>query len=102
MDSPVATCLLLTKVLTADGIMTADERAFLEEAMSRFGIAAEDRRRIHDLEGWDDAEAVLNGLSEEEKREVVSALVDAAAADRHLSAREAAIVKKISTALGLT
>lgn len=101
MDPRVAKCLLLSKVLAADGIMTENERVFLDSAMTRMGIGTEDRRRIIDLEGWDDAEAALSHLSREEKREIVSQLVDAASADGRLSGLEMSMVKKISAALGV-
>lgn len=101
MQTRHAKCLLLAKVLVADGIMTDDERAFLDRAMVRLGIDDETRKRIVHLEGWDEAEPVVAKLSEEEKREVVSWLVDAASADGKLSAHEMAAVKRIHTALGL-
>lgn len=101
MDKRVAQCLLLSKVLTADGIMTENERAFLDAAMKKLEIAPEDRRKIIDLEGWADAEAALMGLSTDEKQAIVSQLVDAASADGRLSPLEVAMVKRISAALGL-
>lgn len=101
MDKRVAQCLLLSKVLTADGIMTENERAFLDAAMKKLEIAPADRQKIIDLEGWADAEAALSGLPTEEKQAIVSQLVDAASADGRLSPLEVAMVKGISAALGL-
>ena len=101
MEPRIAKCLLLSKVLAADGIMTENERAFLDSAMKKLGVKDEERRGIHDLEGWDEAESALTGASEEEKREIVSSLVDAASADGRLSPLEMALVKRISKALGL-
>lgn len=101
MEARIAKSLLLTKVLAADGIMTENERVFLDRAMTKLGVKDEERRGIIDLEGWDDAENALLGASEDEKREIVSSLVDAASADGRLSPLEAAMVKRISKALGL-
>ncbi len=101
MEPRIAKCLLLSKVLAADGIMTENERAFLDSAMKKLGVKDDERRGIHDLEGWDEAESALTGASEEEKREIVSSLVDAASADGRLSPLEMAMVKRISKALGL-
>ena len=101
MELRIAKSLLLSKVLAADGIMTENERAFLDSAMRKLGVKDEERRGILDLEGWDEAEAALMGTSEEEKREMVSQLVDAASADGRLSPLEMAMVKRISKALGL-
>jgi len=101
MEPRIAKSLLLTKVLAADGIMTENERAFLDHAMTRLGVLDSERRGILDLEGWDEAEAALIGLPEDEKRDMVSQLVDAASSDGRLSPLEMAMVKRITKALGL-
>ena len=101
MEPRIAKSLLLTKVLAADGIMTENERAFLDHAMTRLGVLDSERRGILDLEGWDEAEAALVGLPEDEKRDMVSQLVDAASSDGRLSPLEMAMVKRITKALGL-
>jgi uncharacterized tellurite resistance protein B-like protein len=101
MELRVAKSLLLTKVLAADGIMTENERAFLDQAMTKLGVLDSERRSILDLEGWDEAEHALIGLSEDEKRDMVSQLVDAASSDGRLSPLEMVMVKGISKALGL-
>lgn len=101
MDARIAKCLLVTKVLAADGIMTENERAFLDGAMDRMGIKPEERRGILDLVGWDEAESALVDLSMDDKRELVSQLVDAASADGRLSPLEMAMVKRIGAALGV-
>lgn len=101
MDPKVAKCLLISKVLVADGIMTENERVFLDKAMKRLGLDDDQRRRVLDLEGWDEAEPVVAKLSAEDKRAVVSMLVDASSADGRLSPLEMQSVKRITAALGL-
>lgn len=101
MDTRTAKCLLLTKVLVADGIMTENERGFLERAMNRMGLSPDERRRVLDLEGWDQAEQALAGVSNDEKQELVGQLMDAASMDGKLSPLEAQMVKRISAALGV-
>jgi len=101
MDVKTAKCLLVAKVLVADGMMTENERAFLEEAMERIGLGPIERRRVIDLEGWDEAEPVVAKLSIEEKRELVGMIIDAASADGRLSPLEMATVKRITAALGV-
>jgi len=81
--------------------MTENERAFLDHAMTRLGVLDSERRGILDLEGWDEAEGALTGLPEDEKRDMVSQLVDAASSDGRLSPLEMAMVKRITKALGL-
>lgn len=101
MDVKVAKCLLISKVLVADGIVTENERIFLDKAMAAMGLDQGERRRVLDLEGWDQAEPVVAKLSMEEKREFMATLVDASSADGRLSPLEMQAVKRITAALGL-
>ena len=97
----MAKCLLLTKVLVADGIMTENERLLLERTMDRVQLNAEERRLVFDLEGWDDAEAEVRRLPEEERREIISLLMYAASFDGRISPLEFATIKAITKALEL-
>jgi uncharacterized tellurite resistance protein B-like protein len=99
MTPNVAKCLLVSKVLVADGIMTDQEREFLSDVMTKLGLTDAERRRVIDLEGWDEAEPIVDKLSEDERREIVAMLVDAAGADGKLSAHELATVKRVAAAL---
>lgn len=101
MNPNVAKCLVVSKVLVADGMMTDEERAFLAGMMDKLGLTDEERRRVIDLKGLDDADAIVGQLSIEERRDVVSVLVDAASADGKLSPLEMSTVKRVSKALGL-
>ncbi|MBX3264673.1 MAG: hypothetical protein KF782_33685 [Labilithrix sp.] len=101
MEPKVAKCLLVSKVLVADGIMTENERIFLDRMMRGLGLDDGERRRVLDLEGWDQAEPVIAALSAEEKREFLATLVDASSADGRLSPLEMATVKRITAALGV-
>lgn len=101
MDEKLAKCLLYTKVLTADGMMTESEHAFLDQAMNHLQLSPEQRRRVLDLEGWDEAESALRALDRDAKERIVSELVDAASADGRLSPLEVAAVKAISRDLGI-
>ena len=101
MNLKVAKCLLVSKVLVADGIMTENERVFLDRMMRGLGLDENERRSVLDLEDWDEAEPVVAKLSVDEKREFVSMLVDASSADGRLSPLELATVKRITAALGV-
>jgi uncharacterized tellurite resistance protein B-like protein len=101
MTPNLAKCLLVSKVLVADGIMTDEEREFLDGLMRELKLSEDERKQVIELEGWDDAEPVLQSLSLEDKLELVAKLVDAASADGHLSPHELAAVKKVSAALGV-
>ena len=101
MNTNVAKCLLVSKVLVADGMMADGEREFLANMMTKLDLTNDERRRVIDLEGWDEAERIVNGLSEDERRSIVELLVDAASADGKLSPHELATVKRVSAALKL-
>lgn len=101
MDARVAQCLLVSKVLVADGRMTDDERAFLDEVMRQWSLTDEERRRVIDLEGWDEAEPIARALSVDDKRALLSRMMDAASADGKLSPLEMKALQSITTALGL-
>ncbi len=101
MTANVAKCLLVSKVLVADGIMSDDEHWFLSSLMDRLGLSPEERQQVTDLEGWDDAEAQVKALPVDERRDLVAMLVDAAGADGKLSPKELAAAKKVAAALGV-
>lgn len=101
MTPNVAKCLLVSKVLVADGIMSDDEHWFLNAMMERLQLSDAERATVVDLEGWDEAEPIVLSLPLEERRELVEMLFDAAGADGKLSANELAAVKKIAETLGV-
>ena len=101
MDSNEAKCLVVSKVLVADGMMTDDERAFLARMMQTLELDDAARRRVIDLEGLDRADAIVRALPVDERREIVSLLVDASAADGTLSPHELETLKQLTVALGL-
>jgi uncharacterized tellurite resistance protein B-like protein len=102
MNAKVAKCLLVSKVLVADGMMTDDERGFLDAMMTALALDDDERRRVIELEGWDEAEALVRALSLEERQQLVEQLVDAASADGRLSAHELATIKQVASELGVT
>ena len=101
MNPNVAKCLVVSSVLVADGMMTDDERAFLDELIAGFGLSADERRVVIELEGVDEANALVATLPEDQRRAIVEQLVDAASADGKLSPHELAAIKKVSDALGI-
>lgn len=93
--------MLIGKVLAADGIMTDQERDFLESAMESLGLDDDARRRVRDFDGWDEAEPIVAALSLDEKRAFMDGLVAAVLADGKVSPHEMQTIEKLSQALGL-
>lgn len=102
MNEKVAKCLLIAKVLVADGIMTDDERGFLDAMMAAEGLDADERRRVTELDGWDDAARLVGGLPIEQRRALIAQLVDAASADGRLSTYELATIRQLAAELGVS
>lgn len=102
MELRLAKSLLVAKVLVADGMVTENERLFLESFMRKLGLTPEERQKVNDLEGWDDAEKVVATMSEDDKRALLDTLLSAASADGRLSPLEVTAVNKITAALGLS
>ena len=101
MKPNVAKCLLVAKIIVADGVFSPEERAFLDSSMRGLGLDEAERAAVLELEGWAEAEPLVASLSIDEKREFVALLVDAASADGRFSAAELAAVKRVTAALGL-
>ena len=81
--------------------MTDDERSFLESMMRALALDDDDRRRVIELDGWEEAEPLVRSLSLEERQQLVEQLVDAASADGRLSPHELATIQRVSRALGI-
>jgi uncharacterized tellurite resistance protein B-like protein len=101
MNTNVAKCLLVSKVLIADGMVGDDEREFLKSLMDKLGLTEAERKQVIELEGLDDAPPIVHGLPEDERREILDMLIDAASADGKLSPHEMAAVKRLTVALAL-
>lgn len=101
MTPNVAKCLLVSKVLVADGMMQDEERSFLAGMMQQLGLSPEEQRQVIQLDGLDGADAIVLALPVEERQALVEMLVDAASADGKLSPHELAQVKRLTAALRL-
>jgi uncharacterized tellurite resistance protein B-like protein len=101
MNERFATCLLIAKVLVADGMMADHEREFLTKSIETFGLTDDEAKRVRNLEGFEEAEHVIAGLSVEKRRAVVDRLIEAALVDGKLSPHETKTVAELTKALGL-
>jgi tellurite resistance protein len=101
MDPRVARCLLIAKVLAADGFMTESERAYLEETMEALGLEDGERTRVRNFDGFDEAEAVCAKMPMDARRVLVDELLQAAINDGKISPHERDAIAQLTTALGL-
>lgn len=101
MNDRIARCMLIAKVLAADGIMTDSERDFLEASMDALGLTSDEKRAVRDLDDWHLAEPIVAALSADEKRLFMDGLVNAVLADGKVSPHEMSTIHKLSVALGI-
>ena len=81
MNPNVAKSLLVAKVLVADGMMQDEERQFLETIMNSLGLTPDDRKKVVELDGMDEAQKFVLELPKEERQQILEMLVDAASVD---------------------
>jgi uncharacterized tellurite resistance protein B-like protein len=101
MDPREARCHLIADVLTADGILTEDERKLLLEHVIVAKLDDDERRRVMALEGREEAERVMRAQPEDARRALIDELVDAALVDGKLTPTETAEVKRLAASLGV-
>jgi uncharacterized tellurite resistance protein B-like protein len=101
MDPREARCHLLAAVLTADGILTEDERRALLQAVVEGKLTDDERHRVLALGGRDEAVAVMRAQPEAARRALIDELVEAALIDGKLTPTETAEVKRLAAALDL-
>ena len=100
MHKHIAICHVIASVVSADGMIGDEERAFLEEAMSDLGLSDEDKQKVRDFEN-EGAEEVVKTMPEEDKHFLRDGLVAATLADGKISPHETAVVKHITELMGL-
>jgi len=101
MDDHVARALVVAKVLVADGMMTPEEKGFLDRVMGKLELDEAQRKRVFDLEGLDEAVTVTAALPEADRRALVDEVLEAALVDGKLSPHETEAVAKLTAVLGL-
>jgi len=101
MNERTATCLLVARVLAADGFVTEDERAILVSTMDRLGLDDAERRIVSDMDRMEEAEALARSLPPAARQALLDQLIEAALADGKLSPLETKVVAEISKAIGV-
>jgi hypothetical protein len=69
--------------------------------MNSLGLTADDRKKVTELDGMDEAQKFVLGLPKEERQHILEMLVDAASVDGKLSPHEMGVVKRLQKALEL-
>ncbi len=99
MEAREAYCHLLAAVYASDGVLTADEKRALDEAMIEHGLDEAERRRVLLLDGHDEALRVMIERPQADRQMLLDELVAAALADGKLTPAETETVKRFGKAL---
>ncbi len=95
-------CQLIAQLVLIDGAVTDAEHQFLNAAMNRLGLDAEDRRDvINNVNVDDDVEAKARALDPVVLRELTAELEQVAEVDGDVSPGERDIIARIKGALDL-
>jgi len=99
MHERLIRCHLIASIIAADGIINADERVYLENAMETFGLSPEERDAVRHFEGADEALAEARKLPLEARRSLIDELVGATLTDALVSSQEMQLVQQLSKLL---
>lgn len=101
MKPEVAYCHMLASVVAADGKMDDRERILLERVMGELGLTEEERDAVTHFEGVEEAESVLETLSQDVKEQLRDDMLAATLADGEVSKLERDQVERITKLMGL-
>ena len=71
MRETVLRCHLIVSVLTADGVLGPEERAFMERSMDRLGLTPDERNQVLNFVGAEKALEAAASLSAEAKTQAL-------------------------------
>jgi uncharacterized tellurite resistance protein B-like protein len=92
---------LIEAVISADGVVVEEERAFLRRVMERFRLSADDRADHLVASDPGRATLTLRALAPDAQMRVMALLVDAAVADGHVAPEERALLLASAATLGI-
>ncbi len=101
MDMRVARCVLLAHVLSADGIMTPEEKELLTRVMASVALTPHEREAVHSMTNLDVALDAARVLPEADRRRILDELLEAALVDGKLSPHETKAIEEFTSGLGL-
>ena len=94
-------CQLIEAVISADGVVVEEERAFLESVVRRFGIPDRDADDAIPPSEIGRATSTLRELDPDVQTRVMALLVEAAIVDGQVEPRERALLLAAAATLGI-
>lgn len=92
---------LIEAVITADGVVSAEEREFLRKVMHRFGMSELDEDQEVATSDPGRATTTLRGLAPDVQSRVMALLVEAAVVDGEVVPEERALLLASAATLGI-
>jgi uncharacterized tellurite resistance protein B-like protein len=92
---------LIEAVVTADGIVSDEEREFLRRVVERFGITDQERTDRAAMSTPGEAMTTLRGLAPDVQTRVMALLVEAAIVDGSVAPEERALLLASAASLGI-
>lgn len=89
---------LLEAVISADGVITDEERDFMRKATARFGLPTEGPESLRDIGS---TMSTLRDLHPDTRSRVLALLVEAAVVDGEVEPRERALLLAAAATLGI-
>jgi tellurite resistance protein len=94
-------CRLIAGLVVSDDDLDAQEDAFLERLLARFGIPSSERDSIFPIVDRSEATEAMKALPPEAQQEAMALLIEAAAADGKIVAEERAYLDTVAAVVGL-
>ncbi len=92
---------LIEDVITADGVVSDEEREFLRRVLERFGMSPQDREARTTASAPGSATATLRALEPDVQMRVMALLVEAAVVDGCVAPEERAFLLASAASLGI-
>jgi uncharacterized tellurite resistance protein B-like protein len=92
---------LIEAIVTADGVVSDEEREFLRRMIERFGISEHDRADRIVMSSPGEAMATLRALPSDVQTRVMALLVEAAIVDGSVAPEERALLLASAASLGI-
>jgi uncharacterized tellurite resistance protein B-like protein len=103
LKDKIGTCKVVAQAILSDAEVTDTERAVLQKLMDRYGLDKDQRREVLRRNVDDDPAAMVQGISDPEaKKEMLTELTRAIAADGKLSEAEERLLGRVGEAVGLS
>lgn len=102
MEDKLAICRIVAQAILADGAVTDEEHAMLTRLMDTYGLNEAQRKDVTRRNYGEDPQALVRGVSEESKLELITELARVIVADDQVAKAERRLIGAVGATLGIT